>query len=69
MLHARLEIAQILNVFQVRCVITEFSPGTDPTFINSAPLTLELPDEEMDRDVLSITLDLIRLWSEMTISE
>lgn len=66
MLHARLEIAQVLDVFQVRAVITEFAPGTDPVQWSSKPITLEFPDEVLSQDALTITLECIRLWSEMT---
>lgn len=66
MLHARLEVAQILDTFQVRAVISEFAPGTDPVVWTSAPLTLELPDDVISQDALSITIECFRLWSEMT---
>lgn len=69
MLHARLEIAQVLDLFQVRCVITEFSPGNDPTQWSSAPLTIVAPDSTEDSSALTTVLELIRLWSEMTISD
>lgn len=66
MLHARIEIAQILDVFQVRAVIHEFAPATDPTVWTSSPITLELPEDVLEQDSLSIILECIRLWSEMT---
>lgn len=69
MLHARLEIAQILDMFQVRCVITEFAPGTDPTQWSSKPLTIVAPDIQDDSSALSTVIALFRLWSELTISE
>lgn len=69
MLHARLEVAQVLHLFQVRCLITEFAPGTDPVQWSSQPLTLELPEGTDDEDALSTVLRLIALWSERTISE
>lgn len=67
MLHARLEIAQVLDQFQVRCVITEFAPGTDPTTWVSPVLQVDHPDSLEDSSALSTVIDLIRLWSEMTI--
>jgi hypothetical protein len=66
MLHARLEVAQILDRFEVRVAITEFAPGTDPVFWSSAPLILEMPEDADLEDVLSTVLTLIRLWSEST---
>lgn len=69
MLHARLEVAQILNVFQVRAVISEFQPGTDPVIWTSSPLTLDLPDDMLENDALTITIECFRLWSEMTSSK
>lgn len=68
MLHARVEVAQILDTFQVRAVIHEFAPGTDPVVWTSKPLTLDLPDSTLEEDALSIVIECIRLWSEMTIS-
>jgi hypothetical protein len=69
MLHARIEVAQILDLFQVRAVITEFSPGTDPVVWSSGNLTLDLPEDVTNEDALTIVLAAIRLWSEMTNSE
>lgn len=67
MLHARLEVAQILDQFQVRCVIHEFAAGQEPAIWTSPNFTLELPEDVLSGDALSITLEAIRLWSEMTI--
>lgn len=69
MLHARLEVAQILDLFQVRVQITEFSPGTDPVIWTSSPLQIDLPEDVKDQDALSIVIQCIRLWSDMTIQE
>lgn len=69
MLHARIEVAQILSMYQVRCVITEFAPGTDPTTWSSKPLTIDFADAAESHDALTTVLELIRLWSEMTISD
>lgn len=66
MLHARLEVAQILDLFQVRAVITEYSNDADPVVWVSENVTLELPDDVMDEDALSIVIRLIGLWSEST---
>lgn len=67
MLHARLEIAQVLDHFQVRCVITEFSPGNEPEQFATKSEFLELPAELVQADSLSTILGLIGLWSERTI--
>lgn len=67
MLHARVEVAQILDTFQVRAVIHEFAAGTEPVVWTSAPITLNLPDDMIIEDALSITIECLRLWSEMTI--
>lgn len=67
MLHARIEVAQILDTFQVRAVIHEFSAGQEPVVWSSKAITLNLDDEVLSQDALSITLECIRLWSEMTI--
>lgn len=69
MLHARIEVAQIMDVFQVRAVIHEFAPGTDPVTWTAKNLTLELPDDVISQDALSIVIECIRLWSEMTNSQ
>ena len=69
MLHARIEVAQILDIFQVRCVIHEFAPGTDPVIWSQHPLTIPLPGELEDASPLSTVIALISLWSEMTISD
>lgn len=69
MLHARVEVAQILDTFQVRAVIHEFSAGQEPVIWSSKPVTLEFPDDVLNEDALSITIAAIRLWSEMTIQE
>ena len=67
MLHARLEVAQILDTFQVRAVIHEFAAGTEPVVWTSSPITLHLPDDMLNEDALSIIIECFRLWSEMTI--
>ena len=69
MLHARIEVAQILDSFQVRAVIHEFSPGSDPVIWESINSTFPLPAFLENADALTITLELIRLWSEKTISD
>lgn len=66
MLHARIDIAQVLDLFQVQAVIHEFAPGADPVVWKSVPLTLELPGEPESQDALSTVFDVIRLWSEST---
>lgn len=69
MLHARLEVAQILDMFQIRCVISEFAPGIDPVYIDSGNQTIVLEELDDHEDALSTVIRLIRLWSEMTISD
>lgn len=69
MLHARLEVAQILDMFQVRCVIHEFCPGTDPVVWDSGNRTIVLDEIDEHEDALSTVIRLVSLWSEMTISE
>lgn len=69
MLHARLEIAQILDMFEVRAVITEFQAGTDPVVWESTTEAITLSDEWEKDDALSTTLNLIRIWSERTIQQ
>lgn len=68
MLHARIDIAQVLDMFQVSCEITEFHAGEDPTRWIERPvvLTLEEPDTHMDS--LATVIHLLTLWSERTIS-
>lgn len=66
MLHARLEIAQVLDMFQVQAVITEFHAGEDPTVWSSQPASLMLPDGWEQDDLLTTTLRLLALWSEST---
>lgn len=68
MLHARLEIIQVLDQFQVRVLITEFEAGSDPVHWVSVPQTLPLLDVDHNADALSTVIRLIGLWSEMTIS-
>lgn len=66
MLHATIYVDQIMTAFQVRAVITEFAPGTDPVVWSSGVLTLDLDDDQVQEDALSITLECLALWSEMT---
>lgn len=68
MLHATLHVAQVLDSFVVSVRITEFAPGVDPVVWDQKSLTLNLPDDITSQDALSITLECIRIWSEMTIS-
>lgn len=67
MLHATVMVTQVLDKFVVSARITEFAPGLDPVVWQEKHRTLELPDEMLSEDALSITLECIRLWSEMTI--
>lgn len=67
MLAATIRIVQILDQFEVRCVITEFSPGTDPEQFSSTALRVNLSEDEMSEDSLTIVKALLSLWSEVTI--
>jgi len=69
MLHARLEMIQILDVFQVRAVITEILPGAEPAIWSSKPLTVPLDELAGNEDALSTAIAAFRLWSESTIRE
>lgn len=66
MLHAHLMVVQIMDLFEVRAVISEFSPGHEPTIWKSVPRSLILPDGWEEDDALTTTLRLISLWSEVT---
>lgn len=68
MLHATITAVQILDVFEVRCRISEFEPGQEPVVWTGPRLTLSLEPGWEREDALSTTLDLLRLWSEVTIS-
>jgi len=67
MLHATVTVTQVLDKFVVSARITEFAPGEDPVVWQEKHKTLTLPDDVVSQDALSITLECIRLWSEMTI--
>lgn len=69
MLHAHIQVAQILDIFQVRASITEFFPGEDPVLWTAPERTLILPDGWEHDDALTTTLRLLRLWSGVTIRE
>lgn len=69
MLHARIDVAQILDRFQVGCEITEFTAGEDPTVWTQRPVLFTVEDGSLSDDALSTVIKAIRLWSEMTISE
>jgi len=66
MLHAHLQVAQIMDLFEVRCTIHEFLEGQEPVVWHSTPQSLVLPDGWEQDDALSTMLRLIALWSEMT---
>lgn len=69
MLHARIEVAQVLDMFQVRAVLSEFEAGIDPVHWISEPYTLTQAEIGDPGDALSTVLEIIRLWSEQTISQ
>lgn len=66
MLHAHLMVVQIMDLFEVRAVITEFDAGAEPVIWKSSPRSLILPDGWEEDDALTTTLRLISLWSEVT---
>ena len=66
MLAATVRVVQVLDLYQIRAVITVFSPGMDPEQFELVPLTVKLEDELQESDALSITRALLALWSEMT---
>lgn len=69
MLAATVRIVQVLDLYEVRCVISIFSPGTDPEQFSSHTLRVKLDDELEGEDALTIIRSLLALWSEVTISE
>lgn len=69
MLAATIRVVQVLDVFEVRAVISRFSPGEDPEQFASRTLTVKLPDEMGAEDDLSIIIALLALWSESTIRD
>jgi len=69
MLHAHLQVAQIMDLFEVRVTIHEFYEGQEPVVWKSVPQSLVLPDGWESEDALSTILRLIALWSEMTNSQ
>lgn len=66
MLAAHLMIVQVLDLFEIRCTVTEFMPDVEPVHVSSGPLTVVLPDGWEEEDALSTTMRLIALWSEIT---
>lgn len=69
MLAATIRVIQILDSFEIRVVITRFQPGMDPEQFVSQSLRVNLDDEEMSQDDLTIIRSLLSLWSEVTISD
>lgn len=69
MLAATIRLVQVLDQFEIRAVITTFNAGMDPEQFEMRPLRIIMTDEDMNSDALSIITRLIRLWSEVTISE
>lgn len=69
MLHATLQVGQILDVFEVRVVISQFEAGQDPVLWESMPEILNLPPEFENSDPLSTLIALLALWSERTNSK
>lgn len=69
MLHARIDVVQILDRFQVAAELTEFTAGQDPVVWSQRPLLFTLEDLDPNEDALYTAIRVIRIWSEMTISE
>lgn len=66
MLAATVRVVQVLDLYEIRAVITEFHPGRDPESFSSTPVRVKLSDEQASQDALSITRTLLALWSERT---
>lgn len=66
MMSVQITVVQVLDQFLIGCRITEFEAGADPTVWEQKPLRVDLPDELLSEDPLTITRELIALWSEMT---
>jgi hypothetical protein len=60
-------VQQVMDLYEIRCSIRHTYDDADPEWFHSAPVTLILSDQTMSQDDLTITLALMRLWSEMTI--
>lgn len=69
MLAATLRVVQVLDSFEIRAVITRFTPGEDPEQFSARGLIVQLDDETLQQDDLTIINTLLRLWSEVTISD
>lgn len=69
MLHAVVTVDQILEVFQVRVQLAEFSAGQDPVIWVSSPITLSIPEQDTEKDPLSTLQSALRVWSESTNSD
>jgi len=69
MLAATVRIVQVLDLFEVRVVISTFAPGMDPEQFQAQVLRVKLDDELENEDPLTITRELLRLWSEVTIQD
>lgn len=66
MLAATIRVVQVMDMFEVRAVLTIFSPGMDPESFSSKPLLVSMSSEEAQADPLTITKRCLALWSEMT---
>lgn len=68
MLAARLTIVQVLDHFQASVQITEFQAGSEPVQWTQGALTFSIDEFPASEDSLSTVIELIRLWSERTIT-
>lgn len=66
MLACTVRIVQVLDLLEVRTVITRFSPGEDPEQFASQAVTFQLTDDLSAQDDLTIIKTILGLWSEMT---
>jgi len=66
MLHARIEVAQIMDSYAIRAVITEFNAGSDPEVFTTDSGPILMTEDELSQDALSIIHNALRLWSEST---
>lgn len=69
MLSATVRVVQVLDLYEIRAVITIFSAGMDPEQFELHPIRVKLDDELEQQDALSIIKSLLALWSEVTISD
>lgn len=69
MLAAQITVVQVLDMFEVRCSITCFAPGSDPERFSSEKRTYVLEEGWEKEDALSTIKTLLAIWSEGTINQ